>query len=273
MAVSGTPDHDSVHTIALKRLCSLLWGGYVSVSDDRDMHPRILLHLSDQGPVRLALVHLAAGASVDGQRPDSHILQPLGQLHDDLRVLVPAKPGLHRHRKLHRLHDLSGDLHHLVRLPHHSRTGSAAGDLAHRTSEVDVHEVCSVPSGNLRSPFRHDSRIHHRLRDISVYLDSDRSLIVVCHELFERLAGIADESVRGDELRVHHVRSELLADETEGCVGHILHRSQKKRLFTQFYITYLHIACKNSRFFVDLRSLKQKDYDKDTDHRHPHLGR
>ena len=41
--------------------------------------------------------------------------------------------------------------------------------------------------------------------------------------------------------------SEFLAYETEGCVRHILHRCQQKRLFSQVYVSYLHTGCKNTK--------------------------
>ena len=204
------------------------------------MHARILLHLSDKSPVRLSRVHLASCTSVNGQSLDSHILKPLGKFDDDLRVFVPSESGLYGHRKFHSLHHLSGDLHHLVRFPHHSRACPSACNLVHRAAEIDIHKVCSMSSGNLCRSFRHHGRIHHGLRNVAIDLYSDRSLVIICDELLERLSCVADKSVRRDELGVHHVGSELLADEAERRVSHVLHRCEEQGPVSEFYVSYLH---------------------------------
>ena len=204
------------------------------------MHSRVFLHLSDQSPVRLSRVHLASCASVDGQSLDSHILKSLGKLNDDFRILIPSQSGLYGHRKLHGLNHLSGDLHHLIRFSHHSGASTSSCNLVHRTTEIDVHKVCTMPSGNLCRSFRHHGRIHHGLRNVAIDLDSDRSLVLICDELLERLSCVADKSVRRDELGVHHVGSELLADEAERRVSHVLHRCEEQRSVSEFYVSYLH---------------------------------
>ena len=229
MAVRRTPDHYRVDPVPVEIFLRLLRRIYVPVSDYRNMHPGILPDLSDQCPVRLSGVHLAAGASVDGQSLDTDILQPFGEFHDDLRIFVPAQAGLHRHRQLHRLDHLARDLDHLVRFAHHSRSRAAPCDLVYGTSEINVHKVGTMASGDFGGPFGHHSRIHHRLRNVTVYLYSDGGLIIVGHEFFERLACVADQPVRGNEFRIHHVRPEFLADEPEGRVCHVLHRRKKKR--------------------------------------------
>ena len=195
MSVSGASDHDGIHSVPVKIFLGLLRRVYVSVSDDRNMHSRVFLHLSDQSPVRLSRVHLASCASVDGQSLDSHILESLGKLNDDLRVFIPSESRLYGHGKLDRLHHLSGDLHHLIRFSHHSGASTSSCNLVHRTTEIDVHKVCTMPSGNLCRSFCHHGRIHHRLRNVSVDLDSDRSLVIICDELLERLSCISDKSI------------------------------------------------------------------------------
>ena len=159
------------------------------------MHARILLYLSNQCPVCLACVHLAAGTAVDGQGLDAHVLQSLGQFHDDLRVLVPSQAGLDSHGKFHGLHDLACDLYHLIRFTHHARAGTATCDLVDRASEVDVHKVCTMASCDLCGLLRHLGCIHHRLRYVSVNLDSDRGFVIICNELLEGFSCIADQSV------------------------------------------------------------------------------
>ena len=229
VSVSRTSDHYRVDSISVEIFLCLLRGVDVSITYYRYMHARVFLHLSDERPVGLACIHLAAGASVDGQSLYSDILQPLRKFHYYLRILIPSQTCLYGHRQLDGLDDLSCDLDHLVGLSHHSRACSTSCNLVDRTSEVDVHEVGSMPSGDFRRPFGHYGRIDHRLRDVAVYLYADGGFVIVCHQLFKRFAGVADESVGRNEFRIHHVRAELLAYETEGCIGHILHRRKKKR--------------------------------------------
>ena len=230
MTICGTAYHHAVNPISVKVFFCLLRRIYVAVSDNGDAHPRVFLYLSDQGPVCFSLVHLAACASVNSKRLNADILQPFCEFNYDFRVLVPSKAGLYGNRQLDCFHHLSGDFDHLVRFSHHPRAGTAACYLADRTSEIDVYKVRSMSACNLCRLLRHLRRIYHRLRNVAVNLDSDRRFVVICDQFFKRLACIADESVRRDELCVHHVCTELLADEPEGCVGHVLHRCQKQRL-------------------------------------------
>ena len=55
----------------------------VSVADDRDVDMRILLHGADECPVGLPLIHLAAGAAMNGERLDAAVLQAFGQFYDE----------------------------------------------------------------------------------------------------------------------------------------------------------------------------------------------
>ena len=195
MTICRASDHDAVNAISVKVFFRLLRRIYITVSDNRDVHSGVLLYLSDQSPVGFPLIHLAACAAMHCKRLNAHILKSFGEFDDDFRVLVPAKACLYGNRQLDRFHHLSGDFDHLVRLSHHSGTGTAACNLADRASEIDVYKVCSMTACNLRSLLGHLCRIHHRLGDVSVYLDADRGLIVVCDQLFQRLSRIADEPV------------------------------------------------------------------------------
>ena len=100
-----------------------------------------------------------------------------------------------------------------------------------------------MPSGNLRRTLRHPCGIDHSFRDVPVYLNAYRGLIIVCDQFRKGFPCIAYQPIGTDEFSVHHVRTEFLAHETEGCIGHILHRSQEQRPFPQVYIPYLHNYC------------------------------
>ena len=224
--------------------CRLLRGIYVTVADYRDVHSRILFYFPYECPVGFPGIHLAAGAPVYCEGLDPGVLEPFGQLDDYFRVLVPSQAGLDCNGKFHGIDHHPCDFHHLVRFAHHSGACSAAGYLADRTAEIYVDEVGSVSAGDLCGIFSHSGGIDHRFRDIAVDLNAYGSFIVICDQFCQRLLRIADQSVGRNEFSIHHVGPELLAHETERCIGHILHRSQKQRLFPQVYVPYFHQADK-----------------------------
>ena len=170
--------HYAVNSVSVKCFPSLFRRIDVPVADDWNMHPRIVLYLTYKSPVCLALVHLAPGPSVYGKCLNAGILKSFCQIHYDFRVLVPAETGLYGHRLLHGVHYHFRDHHHLVRLPHHPRAGSAAGNLAHRTAEVDVNQIAAVAPGYFSGGFRHPGSLHHRIRIVSVDLDAYRGFLV-----------------------------------------------------------------------------------------------
>ena len=196
------------------------------------MHPGIVLDLSDKGPVRFAFVHLAACATVDGKSLDPAVLQPFGELHDDLALVVPTQAGLDSDRFPDSLDDASCDHHHLVGLFHHAGPGSSCSDLAHGAAEIDVYQVAAVSTYYLLGVVGHPGRFDHGVWVASIDLDTYRGLLVRSLEFGVSLLGIADQPFGGNELGVDHVCSLLTADPPEGCVRHILHRCQQHRSFS-----------------------------------------
>ena len=241
MPEAGPAYHNSVNSVTLKCLRSLRTVANVPVTDNGNLHPRVCLHRANQAPVRASSVHLAASPSVYGQRTDADILKPFGKLHDNLRIFVPAEPGLDRNRLADSFNHGLGDSHHLVRLTHHARTCSSAGNLRNRTAEVDVYNVGAVPPGNLGGLVRHPRRVHHRLWNVPVNLDSDRSFFFQRPHLRYRLDRIPYKSVRGNKFSIDHICSLLAAQDAERHVRDILHRSKQNWPITQIQITYLHI--------------------------------
>src|SRR6185437_287533 len=67
-------DHDAIDTIPVPVLERLLRTVDVPVTEDGNMHPRVVLHRADQGPVRLPLVQLTTRTAMDRERPDTGIL-------------------------------------------------------------------------------------------------------------------------------------------------------------------------------------------------------
>ena len=64
------------------------------------------------------------------------------------------------------------------------------------TYSVNSRTTGAVSSGNLGGLLCHLGCIHHRLRNVSVYLDADRGLVFICHELVQRFSRIAYQPVR-----------------------------------------------------------------------------
>ena len=93
-------------------MTGLLGGGDVAIADDGDMDAGIALHLTDEGPVGLASVHLCAGAPVDGEGCNTAVLQLLGKVGDDELLGVPAKSGFHCDGGFYCLHHLARDVEH-----------------------------------------------------------------------------------------------------------------------------------------------------------------
>ncbi len=84
MPESGAAYHYSIDAVAVKRILRVLRRPYVPVAYDGYMHSRIILHLAYKCPVRIALVHLAARASVNRKRLYSRVLKSLREFDDNL---------------------------------------------------------------------------------------------------------------------------------------------------------------------------------------------
>ena len=206
------------------------------------MHPRVVLDLADEGPVGLALVHLAAGAAVDGEGLDTDVLQALGQVDNDLGAVVPAQAGLDGDGLGYGLHDGLGDGDELVRLPHHAASGAPARDLGHRTPPVYVNGIGPVPACEFRGVVRHPGGVHHRLGQVSVDLDGDGGFLLEGAHFGDGFRRVANEPVRRNELGRDHRRAGFPAQDAEGRVRHILHRRQHHRALSQVYVSDFHGA-------------------------------
>ena len=178
------------------------------------------------------------------------VLQPLGDLDDILRILVPPQPRLDRHGQTDRLDDAARHLDHFRHVAHHAAAGSAPGDLAHRAAEIDVDQVGSGRLG-------HTGRLDHRFD-----LDGRKA---ECRpaarnrtdvELGHRLGRIADQPVARNELRVDHIGPEHLA--------HVSGTTDRSRLPSARETE----ACRPNRFRCNLHQAQK--YEKDSGYpRHP----
>ena len=250
MAEGGAADHDPVHPVALESLAGPGGRVDVAVADDGDVHPGIGLDRPDEGPVRLALVHLAAGPAVDGEGGDAGVLQALGQLDDDLGTLVPAETGLDGHRLPDGFDDGPGDGDHLVGILHHAAAGAPAGDFRDRAAEVDVDEVGAVATRDFRGTVGHPGGIDHRLGDAAVDLDADGGFFRGGLHLGDGLDGVADQAVGGDEFGIDEAGTLLFAEDAERGVRDVLHRREQ-----QWPVPYVKIP--------DFHSSDLQKYEKD----------
>ena len=138
MSERGAAYHHRVHAVTLERQPCLLRRSDVAVAYYRDVYARVLLHAAYQSPVRLAGVHLGAGASVYGKSLYAAVLQLLGQVFDDDVLRVPSQPCLHRYGHFHGVNHRPRDFQHQRNVAQHAGSGTLACHLLNRTTEVKV---------------------------------------------------------------------------------------------------------------------------------------
>ena len=88
--------------------------------------------------------------------------------------------------------------------------------------------------------FRHSGGTHHGFDLTSVNLNGHRPLGIIDPEFLLRTRNVADQRIGRYELGINHIRSELFAQQAEGRIGHILHRSQEQGLFRKCQVGDLH---------------------------------
>ena len=230
-----TAHHNAVDTVAVEIVGELFGRGDVAVADNRYLYARIVLHLSNQCPVGLSGVHLAACASVNGQRLDAAVLKLFGKRSDDFVLTVPAQTGFHRHRQLHGLDNGSRDGKQLGNVAEHTGSRTLRCHLLHRATEIDVNHVRS-------GRFCYAGCLHHRFHLLAVYLNGNGAFRRIGVELACRAVDVAHQCIGRNEFRVNHIGTLFLADKAERRVGHILHRRKQHRLFAQIYIVNLHFS-------------------------------
>ena len=72
---AGTTNHDGIYSITVKTLFAAFGRRHVTITDDRNMHPWIILHFAYQCPIRLSGIHLCAGTAMYSQCGYATILQ------------------------------------------------------------------------------------------------------------------------------------------------------------------------------------------------------
>src|SRR5690606_23725663 len=96
---TGPSDHGPVQTIFVPHFHGHYGTVHITVPENGNMHPLVVLYLGDRGPIGLALVHLYPRSAMDGDGLTSHILQSLRNLDYFNGIMVPSQPCLYGNRK------------------------------------------------------------------------------------------------------------------------------------------------------------------------------
>jgi len=75
---------------------------------------------------------------------------------------------------------------------------------------------------------------------MSVKLNAHGPFVIEDIQFPDTLGPVPDEPVRRNELGVHHIRPEFLAQIPEGWIGNILHGCKEQGLVTKIQIVYSH---------------------------------
>ena len=225
VADGGAPYQYAIHAVAATCFDSLLWGGDVAVAEDGDMHTGVVLHLTDEGPVGGALVHLGLGAAVDAEGGDADVLEPFGEFDNRLVVGIVTEAGLDGDGEMGTADEGFGDMQHLGNVAEDATAGTFASHLADGTAPVDVDEVGLL--------LLHDVEALDKFLFIGTeYLDADGVLCRGEEHLATAFLGIAVKGLRGDELGDKQVGTEFLAELAEWEVGDVVHgRKTKDTIF------------------------------------------
>ena len=168
---------------------------------------------------------------MDADGLDANVLEQFGDLHDVLAVVVPAQSGLDRDRQGASLNNLLRHGDHLRNVLQDARTRTAARDLLHRATVVDVDDVRLGFLGN-------GSCLAHRIDLTSKNLNANGTLVFENVQLCPALRGVANQPLRADELGVHDISSVLLAQRAKRRIAHVLHWGEQKGKFRDVDVTY-----------------------------------
>ena len=93
---------------------------------------------------------------------------------------------------------------------------------------------------------------------ITISLDIKKS-VLICDNLWTKNSVGKKNSVDNNKLSIYHCRPESLAQHSESDIRHVLHRSEKQRSITKFYISNLHSSffCPQTFLSTDYHRLTQ----------------
>ncbi len=145
----AAPDHHGVGAGRRKRRIGIVKIFDVAVDDDRDRD--CILDRADRRPIGAALVELAAGAAMHRNEPHAGCLRAPRQFGRVTQSIIPAEPHLESDRHPHRADHRLDQAERMIEIAHQRRAGLAAGDVARRTTHVDVDDGRAEVFGNARA--------------------------------------------------------------------------------------------------------------------------
>ena len=136
MSLRAAPDHHGVGAGRRKRRVGIVKTFDVAVDDDRDGD--CVLYRAYRHPIGAALVELAAGAAMHRNEPHAGCFRAPRQFGRVAQSIIPAEPHLQSDRHPHRADHRLDQSERMIEITHQRRAGLAAGDVARRTTHVDV---------------------------------------------------------------------------------------------------------------------------------------
>src|SRR6056297_4710 len=91
---TGATNHSTVQSILVSHFYGSLWGVYIPITKNRNMHSRVVFYLSDRFPVGISFVHLCARTTMNGNSFAAYVLQTFGYLNNFYGIIVPTQTGL-----------------------------------------------------------------------------------------------------------------------------------------------------------------------------------
>ena len=158
---------------------------------------------------------------MDGQSLDAAILQLLGKRSDDKVFLVPSEACLGGNRRVHGLYHGTRYLKHKRNVAQQARSCPLASHLLHGATKVKVNNVGMESLHYL-------SRLNHGINVLSIYLNTYGTFIIIDFHLRQSAWYRTYYGISCHKFRIHHSRTETLAQLTETYVSNVFHGCKKQ---------------------------------------------
>lgn len=223
-------DHDAAHPVFPAIFKGFHRAVDIPVSEDRYSDAGMGCHLCDRRPICLALVHLLAGAAVDGQGLNARILKSHGYLQYPYRIVIPAQSGFDGYRYGYAFYDFGRHGLHFGQIEQNACSGSLAGYLVYRTSVIDVDEFRS-------GIFCDGCRLPHGVDLVAENLHPDWPFVIVYVEFLNAFFCFADQTFSSNKFGKHQVGAHFLAKRPERRIADILHGGEQQGKAAQVYVS------------------------------------
>ena len=213
---SSTTYHDGIYAEFIETILSLFRGSNITISNDRYVYARIILHLTNKRPVGITTVHLAACSTVNSQFGYTAILQRFRYRGDNAIVIIPSEASFHSNRCIDRFHHCSGNIQHLRDIFQQSRTRTFSRHFLDWTTEIYIDEIGL-------SLLYDACSICHTLGFATIDLDGYRAFLVGYLEFACGGCHITHQGVRIHKLGIYTCSTKTLAKQAKSRIGDILH--------------------------------------------------